>query len=161
MELGLSMAGRQANFPIAGALVVIAMLFAGGALAQGTNGGDATGSDARAGRFTMTPADDGALRLDTLTGAVSHCRKKDTGWACKLVADDRTTLMEELARLESENSELRLKVAELDKSGGDGDTLGLPSEGEIDRVMTFFESMMRRFFDFARSMGETFQKDET
>ena len=40
------------------------------------------------GRYAMTPAGDGFLRLDTATGAVSICRQKLDAWTCEGVADD-------------------------------------------------------------------------
>jgi len=139
--------------------LVATMLMTGAAMAQAAET-DAAG-DAAAGRYTMTQTEDGILRLDTATGEVSHCRRKDTGWACQTAADDRTALMEELDRLERENAELRLQIADLKKSGKNAVKPDLPSDEELDQIMGFFEKMMRRFFEFARTMRETFQQDET
>ena len=47
------------------------------------------------------------LRLDTRTGAVSLCAKKDAGWACNAVPDERAALENEIARLQRENGALK------------------------------------------------------
>ena len=47
------------------------------------------------------------LRLDTRTGAVSICAKKETGWACNAVPDERQALENEIARLQGENGALK------------------------------------------------------
>ncbi len=65
------------------------------------------------GRYTMLPTADGALRLDTETGAVSHCARKGGGWVCESVADDRLALQREIDRLARENDNLRDELAAL------------------------------------------------
>ena len=47
------------------------------------------------------------LRLDTRTGAVSICAKKDAGWACNTVPDERQALESEIDRLQRENGALK------------------------------------------------------
>ena len=47
------------------------------------------------------------LRLDTRTGAVSLCAKKEAGWACTSVPDERQALENEIARLQRENGTLK------------------------------------------------------
>lgn len=115
--------------------------------------------EGKPGRYSMTPTEDGVLRLDTATGRVSHCRRKGAGWACTAAADDRAAYREEIERLQAENDRLRKRIAGLEKKGG-GKVL-LPSDEEIDRVMGFFEKLMRRFFDFAKSMRDSLGRDQT
>src|SRR5215510_12685900 len=58
-------------------------------------------------RFSFHKVDDGFLRLDGRTGAVSLCTRPDSGWACRSVPDERSALEGEIARLGRENAELK------------------------------------------------------
>lgn len=69
--------------------------------------------DTENGRYSMSPAGDGFLRLDTRTGAVSNCTNKG-GWACRAVPDERAALDTEIGRLQSENQKLKDQLAKRD-----------------------------------------------
>ena len=108
------------------------------------------------GRFTMHPADGGVLRMDTETGALSMCKSVSGSWSCTLLPDDRTALAEEVARLKSENDELKSSVKRLEEMAGlppapsDGTQkprgqLQLPSEEDVDKAMTYVERMLKKF----------------
>jgi len=144
------------------AIAVAALLAMAGGIASAAHaqeGAAGPSDEGKPGRYTMTPTEDGVLRLDSVTGRVSHCRRKGAGWACTAAADDRAAYREEIERLEAENESLRRRIAALEKKGA-GKVL-LPSDEEIDRVMGFFERLMRRFFDFARSMRDSLGEDQT
>jgi len=137
-------------------LLVVLLLAPLPALAQSTA---SPGTDG--GRFVLEKAGDGFIRLDRETGAVSRCREKGGNWACESLADDRSddraTLKAEIDRLERQNDELRRRIAALEKRPGDsssGPRLELPSQEDMDRFMALIESWMRRFADFARSLGQ-------
>jgi len=59
-------------------------------------GAPAEGDDSR---YIFNRADEGYLRLDGRTGQVSICTRRPVGWACQAVADERTALESEIARL--------------------------------------------------------------
>src|SRR5947209_6883730 len=63
------------------------------------------------GRYSMTPLEDGFLRLDTRTGAVALCRLVNGAPECRLAADERAALESEIGRLQAENRDLRLKAS--------------------------------------------------
>jgi hypothetical protein len=109
------------------------------------------------GRYVFKDADGGFIRLDTATGTVSHCWSRDESWRCEPVADARHAFEDEIARLAEDNAALRQRVAELEaelhSQRGTGSRLELPSAEDLDRVMGFFETFMRRFIDFARSLN--------
>jgi hypothetical protein len=63
--------------------------------------------------FSYNRVDDGFLRLDTRSGAVSLCNRQPTGWSCAVVPDDRSVLDHEIDRLHAEN--VALKKALLDR----------------------------------------------
>jgi hypothetical protein len=123
-----------------------------------------------AGRFVLKEADQNTfIRLDTVTGAVAHCASKAGEWSCRTLADDRKELHDEIAvlrkenaalksqlsqadRLRKENAELRSRLAEADIKGES--RLVLPSDEDIDRVMTLFEKYFERFLSFIRRLDE-------
>lgn len=113
--------------------------------------------DGENGRYTSSQVPDGMLRLDTRTGAVSICARKDTGWTCNTVPDERAALDNEIARLQRENGALKkdMLARGLPLPGGIASApsttqrelnlkVPLPSDAEIDRVMSAFEKMWRR-----------------
>lgn len=115
-----------------------------------------------AGRYEIAPDENGFVRLDTETGAMSHCVKRGDAWHCDVLAEDRT---EADARLESLQRELetltktvdalaaRVATLEAGRSGGSKDEPAAgaaPTDPEIDRALSFAERLMQRFFDMVR-----------
>jgi hypothetical protein len=116
--------------------------------------------DSETGRYSFSAVADGMLRLDTRTGAVSICAKKETGWACNAVPDERQALENEIARLQGENGALKkdMLARGLPLPGGVASApapsqrelnlkVPLPSDAEIDRVTSAFEKMWRRLVE--------------
>ena len=127
-------------------------------------GAPAEGEDSR---YTFNRADEGYLRLDGRTGQVSICTRRPVGWACQSVADERTALESEIARLQTENVALKkeLLARNLPLPGTtkpdqpatkpEAPRLQLPSEADLNKVMTFLDKVWRRLVD----MIVTLQKD--
>lgn len=130
------------------------------------------------GRYSMTPIPEGVLRLDTRTGTVSTCSRNGAGWACYAVPDERSALDAEIGRLQAEVETLKGQVAAgppvsgktdeaLPKSdslkkrepkAAEGDRkleIPLPSDQDMDRMMSFLEKAWRRLIDMANRV----QKD--
>ena len=99
------------------------------------------------GRYTMKDIEDGMLRLDTQTGAVSYCRKKEDEWVCETADDDQSALNDEITRLLRKNLELQNRIDELEKkvAAKDQNHLKLPNDQDMDKVMGFMERLMSRF----------------
>jgi hypothetical protein len=137
------------------ASLLVALLFAPQlALAQ-----DAP--DTEGGRYVLEKAGSGFIRLDRQTGAVSRCLEKSGSWSCESIDDNRSDdlagLKAEINRLERQNDELKKRIADLEKRPGDsagGPRIELPSQQDMDRFMALVESWMRKFVDFARSLGQ-------
>jgi hypothetical protein len=115
------------------------------------------------GRFSFTAVAEGLLRLDTRTGHVSLCSKREVGWACQAVPDERAVLETEIARLQSENGALKREMiargvplpgavkADPPRVRPEVE-LRLPSDAELDRVVTFMEKAWRRLLDMVDEM---------
>jgi hypothetical protein len=141
---------------------VIALAVALAALAPAAHA--QTTPDSENGRYTFSTVPDGTLRLDTRTGAVSVCAKKDASWSCTAVPDERQALENEIARLQRENGAMKkdLLARGLPLPGGIASApsadkqrelqlkVPLPSDAEIDRVMSAFEKMWRRIIDMVQ-----------
>jgi hypothetical protein len=141
--------------------------------------------DSENGRYALSPIADGVIRLDTRTGAVSTCNNAGAGWACYSMPDERAALDAEIGRLQAENERSRAEVETLradlaarqpevkgkvDEALPKSDSLKpepktaegerkieipLPSERDMDRVMSFLERAWRRLVEMANRM----QKD--
>lgn len=122
----------------------------------------------QAGRYSLTPVEEGMLRLDSRTGALSLCRRVEGLWACAAVSDGHLDLQHEAERLGRENAGLGAKVARLSRENAElkakVDRLqaqieagrrktkappppALPDERTIDEMMNVLEKMVRRFQD--------------
>jgi hypothetical protein len=121
--------------------------------------------DSENGRYSFNPVADGVLRLDTRTGQVSQCSRSDAGWTCKAVPDERSSLESEIARLQGENATLKKEllagglplpgVPTAPSAKPSEPELKLPSDVEVDKVMSFLEKVWRRLVE----MGREVQKD--
>ncbi|WOH82470.1 hypothetical protein RX327_04610 [Bradyrhizobium sp. BEA-2-5] len=146
------------------AIAAILIASGGAAIAQ-------TAPDTENGRYALSPAGDGFLRLDTRTGTVSTCTKNSAGWACYMVPDERAALDTEIGRLQADNDKLKGELAARAPSGKIDEALPksdqlkkaepkaaegerkieipLPSDQDVDRVMSFLEKAWRRLIDMA------------
>lgn len=91
------------------------------------------------GRYTMEPVDDGFLRLDTQTGAVSVCSGSGDAWTCTPAKDERSRLEEENAQLKADNLALREQISEL------GEKPNVTTPEDVDAAMDAFETVAERF----------------
>jgi len=120
------------------------------------------------GQYSFHKTGDGFLRLDGKTGQVSFCSHKNHGWTCETIADERTALESEIARLQNANGALKKELLargialpqsvrpEIPLAQQNRDIeLKLPSQADVDRVVTFVERVWKRLFEM---MGNL-QKD--
>jgi len=170
----MSTATTSSNLPsfAQAAVLAVCLASAGSAVAQAA-------PDTENGRYALSPIADGVLRLDTRTGAVSTCSNSGAGWACYAVPDERAALDAEIGRLQADNEKLKAQLAareptvtgkieealpksdSLKKSepkvadGGRKLEIPLPSDQDMDRMMSFLEKAWRRLIDMANRV----QKD--
>jgi hypothetical protein len=137
--------------------------------------------DTENGRYALSPIADGVIRLDTRSGVVSTCINTGTGWACYTVPDERAALDAEIGRLQADNEKLKARLAareptvsgKIDEPMPKTDSLKtpepkvaegerkieipLPSDRDMDRVISFLDRAWRRLVEMANRM----QKDVT
>ena len=133
-----------------------------------------SGPDTENGRYSLAQTADGVIRLDTRTGAVSSCSKNGNGWACYAVPDEGRAMDDEIRRLKAENEKLKAQLASRDQAAPADQGLPksekqvtpkteserkieipLPSDADVDRVISFLEQAWRRLVDMANRV----QKD--
>lgn len=120
--------------------------------------------DSENGRYTFSQSGAEIMRLDGRTGQVSVCSKREVGWSCMAVPDERAALETEIARLQRENVVLKremmargialpgdIKEPQSHPAKRD-DALKLPSDEELDRVTAFVEKLWRRLVDMVQTM---------
>jgi hypothetical protein len=159
------------NLPAALAAAAVACLGSVSAVAQSV-------PDLENGRYSLAPVADGVIRLDTRTGAVSTCNNSGAGgWACYAVPDERAALDAEIGRLQSDNEKLKAQLAareptvtgKIDEPMPKTDSLKppkadaerkieipLPSDRDMDRMMSFLEQAWRRLVEIANRMQKDF-----
>ena len=135
--------------------------------------------DTENGRYALSSTPDGVLRLDTRTGSVSTCSNTGAGWACYAVPDERAALDAEIGRLQADNEKLKAELAaraptvagKIEEPMRKSDSLKksepkiaegerkieipLPSDRDMDRMMSFLERAWRRLIEMANRV----QKD--
>ena len=164
----MSAATSPSKFLTSLAAVVWALGLAGAAAAAGQ-----AMPDTENGRYALSTTPDGVLRLDTRTGAVSTCGNSGAGWACYAVPDERAALDAEIGRLQADNERLKAELASreptvpgkieepLPKSdsmkkgapkAAEGERkieIPLPSDRDMDRMMSLLERAWRSLVDMA------------
>jgi hypothetical protein len=122
---------------------------------------------------------DSYLRLDTQTGEVAMCSPKAVGWACEAAAEDRAVLEDEITRLRSENAALKKAIvsrglplpagvmpeplaqndAPQNTEQNTESVIRLPSDADIDRMMSFVDHVWHRFVEAVeRAQKQVFNK---
>lgn len=114
------------------------------ALAQGTE------------RFQLERTENGYVRLNTETGAVSSCTEENGQLVCRMAADERAAMERETDDLTSRLDALEKRVAALEARGA----LSLPTEGDVERTLGLMERFLRGFAGIARNLGRDSPSDE-
>lgn len=99
------------------------------------------------GRYTLSTTDNGYLRLDTRTGAVSICTRKG-GWVCRVVPDERMALDQEIGHLQEQIDTLKAQLAARD------DTV----RGKIDEPLAKSDSLKKDAPEIPAANGEAGKK---
>ncbi len=105
------------------------------------------------GRYAIGPSADGFVRLDTASGAVSHCVQTNGVWRCEPMAGDDGALRSRLDALAAEVKRLTAAVAALDARVATIGPVATPIAEEEQPTRTgFARQAVGRFLDMIRRL---------
>lgn len=120
-------------------------------LALGTAGAQAQDD----GRYTLRQTDEGYVRMDNRTGEMSICTERAGQLVCKLAADEREALQQDMDDLQNRVDALEKRLAAIETGRQDA-VGGLPSEDEFEKSLGYMERFFRSFMGIVKE----FERDE-
>ncbi|MBX3598767.1 MAG: hypothetical protein KF874_14455 [Rhizobiaceae bacterium] len=108
-------------------------------------------------RYTLERDGDNFVRLDKRTGAISTCTQQSGQLVCRLAADDRLALEDEMDRLREQLTDLERRIVALEKGQPAKD---LPSDEEFDRTMSYMQRFFRGFLDIVKEFDRDLRGGE-
>lgn len=112
-------------------------------------------------RYQMEKTDKGYVRMDTQTGEMSICEERDSQLVCKLAADERSALQDELGRVQTELKALDERLVKLESSLTAQLESKLPTEEEFQKSMGYMERFFRSFMGIVKDMEKEEQAPQT
>jgi hypothetical protein len=149
---------------------LVAVTIAGALVASAAH---AQSPDTDDNRYQLNRVDDGYLRLDLKSGQLSLCNRREVGWACRAVPDERAALDGEIARLQNENAALKKSLLDrglplpgaattvppvADNGDSGGSDLKVPRHADIDRMMAAVERAWRRLIEMFANLQKDLMK---
>jgi hypothetical protein len=141
---------RRLSFALAGVVALAAPAWSEGPVTPAA-------APAGAGRYALNAARDGFVRLDTATGAVSHCSQEAGVWHCDTIAGEDATLKARLDALTGEVAKLSAAVAALgarvaDLAVGNAPTAPVAEKPVVERRAGFAGRAVDRFLAMVRAL---------
>lgn len=113
----------------------------------------AAGHAQEAERYRLEKTAEGYVRMDTQTGAMSLCEERSGQLVCRVAADERTALQDEIEGLQNSIRSLDQRVAKLEGSLAAKLESSLPSEEEFDRTLGYMERFLRSFMGIVKDLN--------
>ena len=118
-------------------------------------------------RYRLEKTPGGYVRMDTRTGEMSVCEEKWGELVCKMAADERTAVQDEIERLQSDMKALEDRLATVKALEERVKTLensltakienSLPTEEDFNKTMSYME----RFFRSFMAIVKDFESEDT
>jgi hypothetical protein len=143
-----------------------------------------TVTDGKPDRYSLVSVDGDILRVDRQNGTVSVCQEQNSSWRCSPVPLAEDAYLAEINELAEEVDRLTARLEEIE-TGDTGNEVVQPpetsevqpeadetpekdspklsneDEEELEKVLTFTESAMRRFFGMVRDLQKDFDGDNS
>lgn len=107
-------------------------------------------------RYQMEKTANGYVRMDTQTGEMSICEERSGQLVCKLAADERSALQDEIGRLQGEVKAIEERVVKLEGSISQKLESALPTDEEFEKTMGYMERFFRSFMGVVKD----FEKED-
>ena len=124
----------------------------------------ASASAAEPDRYRLEKTPNGYVRMDTRTGEMSICQEKWGELVCRMAADERTAVQDEMERLQTElkvlNDQLATvkaledRVTKLENSVTAKIEQSLPTEEDFNKTMSYMERFFRSFMGIVRDFED-------
>ena len=124
--------------------------------ATGAAGIGAAGAQ-EADRFTMEKTADGYVRLNSQTGEMSICKETSGQLVCRLAADDRVSLEDEMDRMSERLDGLEKRLALIED--GAKSSFNLPTDQEIDKTVGVMQRFFRGFAGIVKELDSDLSKE--
>lgn len=135
---------------IAIATIVLLASAAGAALAKDTE------PDAR---YQLEKTDDGYVRMDKRTGAMSICNEHSGQLVCKVAADERSAYNDQMDALAGRIEKLESRVSALEGTSA-GDDQSQSSDREFDKSVTIIKRVFQHFVDIVKDLNDELRRDD-
>ena len=130
--------------------LLLPLAFAGNALAADTD------------NFRLEKSQNGYVRMDTRTGEMSICEEKWGELVCRVAADERTAIQDEIERLQAQLDSLDARLAQiatlenrvtqLENSPTARIERALPTEEDFNKTMSYMERFFRGFMGIVKDL---------
>lgn len=104
-------------------------------------------------RYALEKTADGYVRMDKSSGEMSICNEQGDQLVCRMAADDRLAIDDQMASLEERLTALETKLGALEKSGLTGNQ-SLPTDEEFEKTMGYMEKFFRRFMGVVKELND-------
>jgi flagellar motility protein MotE (MotC chaperone) len=105
-------------------------------------------------RYRLEKSDNGYVRMDKQTGAMSICQEHSGQLVCKLAADERAAYQDEIDRLQASMKAMDERVTKLENSLSARLESKLPSEEDFNQTMNYMERFVRGFMGIMKDMDK-------
>ena len=102
-------------------------------------------------RYQLQRTDDGYVRLDTTTGAMSTCQEKNGQLICRMATDERAAYEGDLAQLQDRVDALETRLAALEAGRP---AASLSDEQEFEQTLGYMERFFRRFMGIVKDFEQ-------
>ncbi len=101
-------------------------------------------------RYRLEKNENGYVRMDTRTGAMSICQDTGGQLVCRAAADERTAYEDDIERLQDGIHELEKRVTALENRAIP--EMMLPSEENFEKSLSYMEQFFRRFMGIVKDL---------
>src|SRR5262245_51971042 len=104
-------------------------------------------------RYRLEKTENGYIRMDTRTGEVSTCEETTGQLVCRIAADERLALQDEIERLQAKLDALDQRVAKLESQPSIPQAL-VPSDEDVDKSLDIMEKFFHRFMGIMKDLDK-------